>query len=98
MAEVTQVSTDSADPRGQAGQAGQIAGSRAYGALDRDGPAGLVVPAGPGERGMRTGVRRLAWGRVFPPQGGGAGSGLRPVFGLVVGGAAPDLATLWSRL
>ncbi len=97
---MTQVSTHSADPPGQAGQAGQIAGSRAYGALDRDGPAGLVVPAGPVERVMSTVIRRLAWSRLSQPKVAVTVSGLGLFLGMLVGATAPNLGLagmLWAH-
>src|SRR5258708_11541514 len=75
-----------------------MVGSRAYGALDRDGPAGLVVPAGPVERVMSTVIRKLAWSRLSQPKVAVTVSGLGLFLGMLVGATAPNFETLSIRL
>jgi len=89
---VTQVSTDSADPPGQAGQ---VARSRAFGPLDGHPPA---APAGPVERVMSTVIRKLAWSRLSQPKVAVTVSGLGLFLGMLVGATAPNFETLSIRL
>src|SRR5262249_31098179 len=80
-AQVTQASTDSADPPGSVGAVGR---SRTLGPVERPSPAGPI------ERVMSTVIRKLAWSRLSDPRVAVTVSGLGLLPGMNVAAAAPD--------
>jgi hypothetical protein len=89
MAQVTQVSTDSADPPGSVGAAGR---SRTLGPVERPSPAGPV------ERVMSTVIRRLSWSVLSDPRVAVTVSGLGLLLGMLVAATAPNFETVNVRL
>jgi hypothetical protein len=89
MAQVTQVSTDSADPPGSVGAVGR---SRTLGPVEQQSPAGPI------ERIMSTVIRRLAWSRLSHPKVAVTLSGLGLLLGMLVGATAPNFETVNVRL
>jgi hypothetical protein len=89
MAQVTRVSTDSADPPGSLGTVGR---SRARGPIEGAGPTGPI------ERVMSTVIRELAWSRLSHPSVAVTVSGVGLLLGVVVGATAPNTETLPIRL
>jgi hypothetical protein len=86
MAQVTQVSVDSAEPPGSVGQA------------DRPGTSDLVVGDGPVEWVMSRVIRKLAWSRLSDPMVALTLSGAGLLLGMIVGATAPNAETLPIRL
>src|SRR5499427_5495663 len=89
MAQVTQVSTDSADPPGSVGAAGT---SRTLGPLERRSPSGPV------DLIMSAVIRKLAWSRLSDPRVAVTVSGLGLLLGMLVGAMAPNFETVNVRL
>jgi len=89
MAQVTQVSTPSADQPGSVGSAGR---SRTRGPIEGPGPTGPI------ERLMSTVIRKLAWSRLSDPKVAIAVSGVGLLLGMLVGATAPNVETLPIRL
>jgi hypothetical protein len=86
---VTQVSTDSADPRGSVGAVGR---SRTLGPLERQSPSGPIDVV------MSWVIRKLAWSRLSDPRVAVTVSGLGLLLGMLVGAMAPNFETLPVRL
>src|SRR5712691_11880574 len=89
MAQVAQVSINSADPPGSVSPA------------DRPGTHGPVEgqgPTGPIERLMSTVIRKLAWSRLSDPKIAIIVSGAGLLLGMLVGATAPNTETLPTRL
>src|SRR5215470_3332928 len=95
MAEVTQVSVDSAEPPGAAGTAGR---SRTHGPGEGPGHAGLPAPSGPIERLMSTLIRKLAWSRLSDPKVAVAVRAAGLLLGRLLGAKAPNAETLPVKL
>src|SRR5215472_15198359 len=89
MAQVTQVSTDSADPPGSVGTVG---GSRTLGPLERQSPSGPI------DLIMSSVIRKLAWSRLSDPRVAVTVSGLGLLLGMLVGAMAPNFETVNVRL
>jgi hypothetical protein len=89
MAQVTQVSTDSADPHGSVGAVGR---SRTLGPLERQSPSGPI------DRVMSAVIRKLSWSRLSDPRVAVTVSGLGLVLGMLVGAMAPNFETVNVRL
>jgi hypothetical protein len=89
MAQVTQLSTDSADPTGPVRQAGRFRTSAPL-----EGPG----PAGPIERVMSTVIRKLAWSRLSNPRVAITVSGAGLLLGMLLGATAPNAETLPIKL
>jgi hypothetical protein len=86
MAQVTRVSTHSADPPGSALP---VSGSRAYAPAEGHGPIEWV---------MSTVIRKLAWSRLSDPKIALSVSGVGLLLGMLVGATAPNTMTLPIRL
>ena len=82
MAQVTQVSTQPAQPADRSPAPG----------------SGLVTPNGPIERFMSTLIRRLAWSRLSDPRVAVAVSASGLLLGMLLGATAPNAETLPIKL
>jgi hypothetical protein len=89
MAQVTQASTDSADPPGSVGAPGR---SRTLGPVERQSPSGPI------DLIMSAVIRRLAWSRLSDPRVAVTVSGLGLLLGMLVGAMAPNFETVNVRL
>jgi hypothetical protein len=89
MAQVTQVSTDSADPPGSVGAVGT---SRTLGHVERQSPSGPI------DLIMSAVIRKLAWSRLSDPRVAVTLSGLGLLLGMLVGAMAPNFETVNVRL
>src|SRR5437667_8872211 len=86
MAQVTQVSVDSAEPRGSVGQ------------VSRPVTSDLTVGNGPVEWVMSRVIRKLAWSRLSDPMVALTLSGAGLLLGMIVGATAPNAETIPLRL
>src|SRR5262249_14050016 len=89
MAQVTQVSIDSAEPSRPAGAIGQPGTLEPSAGRDQPGPIEWV---------MSTLIRKLAWSRLSDPKVAVAVSGAGLLLGMLVGATAPNAETLPIRL